>query len=61
MFQHFFLVDDDLGQKIGKIRYQYFQNWYFWTLDSIFEIKMIEKICLGVFRFEIGVLQKKLG
>ena len=47
--EHFF----DLGQKISKIRYHYFQNWHFWTLDGIFEIKMIKKICLGVIRFEI--------
>ena len=34
--------------------------WHFWTLDGIFEIKMIKKICLGVIRFEIGGLQGKL-
>ena len=38
----------------------FFQNWHFWTLDGIFEIKMIKKICLGVFRFEILGLQRKL-
>ena len=38
----------------------FFQNWHFWILDSIFEIKMIKKICLGVFRFEIGGLRRKL-
>ena len=61
MFFDRFLVDDDLGKKIGKIRYHYFQNWHFLTLDGIFEIKMIKKICLGGFRFEIGALLKKLG
>jgi hypothetical protein len=45
---------DDLGQKIGKIRYHYFQNWHFWALNGIFEMMM--KICLGVIRFEIGAL-----
>ena len=39
----------------------FFQNWHFWTLDGIFEIKMMMKICLGVIRFGIGVLRKKLG
>ena len=39
----------------------FFQNWHCWTLDGIFEMKMIKKICLGFFRFEIGELQKKLG
>ena len=34
--------------------------WHFWTLRCIFEVKMIKKICLGVFRFEIGALRKKL-
>ena len=34
--------------------------WHFWTLDGIFEIKMIKKICLGVIRFLIGGLQGKL-
>ena len=48
--EHFF----DLGQKIGKIRYHDFQNWHFWALDGIFEIKMMRKTCLGVIRFEIG-------
>ena len=38
----------------------FFQNWHFWTLDGIFEIKMIKKICLGVIRFKIGGLQGKL-
>ena len=28
-------------------------NWHFWTLNGIFEIKIIKKICLGVYRFEI--------
>ena len=31
------------------------------TGDGIFEIKMIKKICLGVFRFEIGQFLVKLG
>ena len=39
----------------------FFQNWHFWTLDGIFEIKMMMKICLGVIRFGIGGLWKKLG
>ena len=39
----------------------FFQNWHFWTLDGIFEIKMIKKICLDVIRFGIGGLRKKLG
>ena len=34
--------------------------WHFWTLSCIYEIKMIKKICLGVIRFEIGGLRKKL-
>ena len=34
--------------------------WHFWTQDGFFEIKMIKKICLGVIRFEIGGLQRKL-
>ena len=55
------MVDDDLGQKIGKIGYQYFQNGHFLTLDGIFEIKMIKKVSLGVIRFEIGALWKKLS
>ena len=45
-----FLVDDDLGQKIGKMRYHYFQNRHFSTLDGIFEINLISLTCLGVFR-----------
>ena len=32
---------------------------FFFKID-IFEIKMIKKICLGVIRFEIGGLQRKL-
>ena len=42
----------------SKTYYCYY--WHFWTLDGIFEIKMIKKICLGVIRFEIGGLQRKL-
>ena len=38
----------------------FFQNLHFLTVDSIFEIKMIKKICLGVFRFEILGLRRKL-
>ena len=34
--------------------------WHFWTLRCVFEVKMIKKICLGVIRFEIGGLQRKL-
>ena len=37
------------------------KKWHFWTLDGIFEIYQKALICLGVFRFEIGALQKKLG
>ena len=33
----------------------------FKTLDGIFEINQKALICLAVFRFEIGALQKKLG
>ena len=50
---------DDLGQQIGKIRYHDFQNWHFWALNGIFEVKMMMKICLGVIRFEIGALFEK--
>ena len=39
----------------------FFQNWHYWTRDGIFEIKTMMKICLGVIRFGIGVLRKKLG
>ena len=39
----------------------FFQNWYFSTLVGIFEIKIMMKICLGVIRFGIGGLRKKLG
>ena len=46
---------DDLGQQIGKIRYHDFQNWHFWALNGIFEIKMMMKICLGVIRFQIWI------
>ena len=37
------------------------KNWHFWTLDDIFEIIQKALICLGVFRFEIGALRKKLS
>ena len=50
---------DDLGQKIGKIRYHDFQNRHFCNLGCIFEIKMMMKICLGVFRFQIRILFEK--
>ena len=30
------------------------------TIDGIFEIKMIKKICLGVIRFEIGQLELEI-
>ena len=53
--EHFF----DLGQKIGKIRYHDFQNRHFCNLGCIFEIKMMMKICLGVFRFQIRILFEK--
>ena len=36
------------------------QKHTFFTLDGIFEIKMIKKICLGVNRFNIEELQRKL-
>ena len=36
-----------------KLLMIFFQNWHFWTLDGIFEIKMMMKICLGVIRFGI--------
>ena len=52
---------DDLGQKVDKITYIFFQNLHFWTLDGIFEIKMMMKICLGVIIFGIRGLQKQLG
>ena len=53
-------MDRALGQKIGKIRYHDFQNQQFLTLDGIFEAFRKALICLGVFRFEIGALRKKL-
>ena len=40
----------------SKIKYHDFQKCHFWVVDGIFEIKMIKKICLGVFRFWIGAL-----
>ena len=35
--------------------------WHFWALIWIFEVKMIKKICVGVFGFAIGGLLLKLG
>ena len=34
---------------------------HFGSLDVIFEVKIIKKICLGVIRFKIGALRRKLG
>ena len=54
------MFNDDLGQKISKIRYHYFQNWHFCSLGCIFEIKMMMDIFLGVIRFQIrGLFEKK--
>ena len=53
------MVDNDLGKKIGKVRYYYFQNGHFWNLGCIFEIKMMMKSCLDVNRFQIGGLWRK--
>ena len=41
-----------------SVNFSYY--WLFWALTWIFEIKIIEKICLGVFRFEIGPLLLKI-
>ena len=37
-----------------QLKIKFYYHWHFWSLDGIFEIKMIKKICLGVIRFEIG-------
>ena len=52
---------DDLGQKIGKRRYHYFQNWHFYTFDGFLIFFQKALICVGVFRFEIVALREKLG
>ena len=52
---------DDLGQKIGKRRYHYFQNWHFYTFDGFLIFFQKALICVGVFSFEIVALREKLG
>ena len=49
-----------LKNNICKIRYHYFQNWHFWSLSCIFEIKMTMKSCLDVNWFQFGGLLRKL-
>ena len=57
-------VEDRRGSLVNAIACQskaYFcYCWHFWALIWIFEVKIIKKICLGVIRFKIGGLRRKL-
>ena len=49
---------DDLGQKVDKITYIFFQNLHFWTLDGIFEINHTSPI--GWFKNPVSSQTEKL-
>ena len=52
---------DDLGQKIGKIRYHDFQNRHFCNLGCIFEIKMMMKSSHHLERLELLLPSAKIS